>query len=104
MLGINRHPERQVDCPEGLAAVLCAEMLDPLPQLLGALPTDFQGSVWENNDELLAPITTGNVIASDVGLEEIAQFPQQAIASLMTQSVVALFEVVDVKQDGTQWS
>src|SRR5262249_11274988 len=87
VVGGRRHAERGRHRADHPAGVLQRQRLDALAQLLGAAPGVLQRRVGQRQQELLAAVPAGDILAADVRQQEAAQLPQHRVAGVVAEGV-----------------
>ena len=85
--------------PSGLPRCRTSRLLDGLAQRFRPLPDHFGTPFRQNQGELLASVTAGDILAANVGLQQDAELAQKSVAGFMAEGVVEVLEPVEIEHD-----
>jgi len=97
-----RDPQRQGHGLQDPLRMAHPQLAGGLSDLLGPPLRHLHGGVVQDDRELLPPVAAGDVLGSNLPLEEGAQLPEKGITGIVTQGVVKALEMVDVQHDDAE--
>src|SRR6266542_4221947 len=101
MKGINRNSYGQSDPFIRWNGILQLHLSYVVAQIFSALLSRLKRGIWHDQDELLAAVTAGDILTTDMALEESAKLAQKYITCCMTIGIIEVFEVINVYHNDT---